>query len=81
MNLSRRALLRTLGLSSAFAAIQFPPRRSLGDLFFNGARGEAPTRPIRLDNNEDLYGPSPRAADAMLDALNAANRYRLRKQL
>jgi len=31
--------------------------------------------PIRLDSNENPYGPSPRVLDAMRNALNMANRY------
>ncbi|HYA22800.1 MAG TPA: histidinol-phosphate transaminase [Terriglobales bacterium] len=35
--------------------------------------------PIRLDSNENPYGPSPKVLEAMRDALNTANRYPFRQ--
>src|SRR6185503_15619820 len=66
MGISRRVLLRRIGAAAAGAAA-IP------------ALAEASTRPsgpIRLDRNENPYGPSPGAIAAMLDAVRtASNRY------
>jgi histidinol-phosphate aminotransferase len=71
MNLSRRAFARAAGAGAAAAV--FSPLVSLKPLFAvppSAAIGE-----IRLSANENPYGPSPTAFDAMRDALSKAWRY------
>jgi histidinol-phosphate aminotransferase len=76
MRISRRTLLRRLGgavgvgtaaslIDGASAAAT--PRWSSGHHRHDG--------PIRLNMNENAYGPSPRAAAAMRDSLGLVNRY------
>jgi histidinol-phosphate aminotransferase len=67
--ISRRHLLRRLGAGAAAAAAV----RSVAEL---PAAAAPPNGIIRLDRNENPYGPSPKAVAAMLDAAEtAANRY------
>jgi histidinol-phosphate aminotransferase len=42
---------------------------------YNGHRQEMPTEKIRLNSNENPYGPSPLARQAMVDAVVSSNRY------
>ncbi|MEA2166212.1 MAG: histidinol-phosphate aminotransferase [Thermoanaerobaculia bacterium] len=71
MNLSRRAFARTAGAGVAAAALS--PLVSLKPLFAvppPATKGE-----IRLSSNENPYGPSRAALDAMRDAFAKAWRY------
>lgn len=76
MQITRRGFLEVLGTGTAAAtALQLP-----------FAKGAAAARPaanavnsgasaIRLNSNENAYGPSPRVSAAIRDAVGAANRY------
>jgi len=71
-NLSRRNFARVVG-AAVGAALVLPK--------FGRAIAEARDRPrpgggfIQLDSNENPYGPSPRAMDAMTTAERVASRY------
>ncbi|HKS24513.1 MAG TPA: histidinol-phosphate transaminase [Thermoanaerobaculia bacterium] len=66
MTLSRRAFAQVLGAGAAAAALPFPR------LVF----AKTPTlSPVRLNANENPYGPSPAAIAAMRDALSLSSRY------
>jgi histidinol-phosphate aminotransferase len=70
MNLSRRAFARVLGAGAAAAVL--PPLVSVKPLF---AATSAPTDLIRLSANENPYGPSAAAIEAMRNAFAQAWRY------
>jgi histidinol-phosphate aminotransferase len=73
MLLSRRRFVHVAGgLASALAALPLRAEalRSIGE-----AHSEAANGPIRLDSNENPYGPSPKVLEAMRTALSTANRY------
>lgn len=68
MAISRRSLLRQIGVAAAGAAA-IP-------VLAEASMGVAPGGPIRLDRNENAYGPSAKAIAAMQDAVRtAASRY------
>lgn len=77
MTFSRRNFLRTLACSGSAAALapssfgQLAPQL----LTFEPPRLDQPEGPIRLNSNENAYGPSPSVAEAMRAALASANRY------
>jgi histidinol-phosphate aminotransferase len=64
------------GVASAFTALPLNVRilKSL-----ESAPEVAPDSPIRLDSNENPYGPSPKALEVMRNALAMANRYPFRE--
>jgi histidinol-phosphate aminotransferase len=78
---------------SRFFDLVSKPAREMGDYQPSPSQGQAasvsaiPQRLIRLDSNENPFGPSPRAIDAMRPALATANSYpdddctRLRRKL
>jgi histidinol-phosphate aminotransferase len=78
---------------SRFFDLVSKPAREMGDYQPSPPQGQAasvsaiPQRLIRLDSNENPFGPSPRAIDAMRPALATANCYpdddctRLRRKL
>jgi len=71
---SRRDFLRSLGLGAAAgAAVHWPP----GDIAAAVAPSRARTSDgfIRLDSNENVYGPSPKVAAAISTATGLVNRY------
>jgi histidinol-phosphate aminotransferase len=73
---SRRNFLRSLSLGAVTsAAVHWP----LGDLSaasaFEPVRTERPDRFIRLNSNENAYGPSPKVATAIRAATGMVNRY------
>jgi len=71
---SRRDFLRSLGLGAAVgAAVHWP----LGDIAAAVAPSRARTSDgfIRLDSNENVYGPSPKVAAAISTATGLVNRY------
>ena len=77
---SRRDFLRSLGIGAAAgAAVHWP----LGDISAASALKPSRTRQsdgfIRLDSNENAYGPSPKVADAIRFATGTVNRYPFRK--
>jgi histidinol-phosphate aminotransferase len=67
MSFSRRDLLRSI----AGGAVTGAALTSLEEF----ARARPPSTPIYLDQNENAYGPSPKAIEAMRAGLLAANRY------
>jgi histidinol-phosphate aminotransferase len=60
------------GLASALAAL---PLTAEALKSLNAVREATPDSPIRLDSNENPYGPSPKVLEAMRAALTMANRY------
>ncbi|HXN23072.1 MAG TPA: histidinol-phosphate transaminase [Candidatus Dormibacteraeota bacterium] len=90
MPISRRNLLRAIGLGAAataaipsLAELSFGNSRTLGnfgasatDLLNAGRAGSVPpSAPIILSRNENSYGPSEKVLAAMREALHMANRY------
>jgi len=76
MHLSRRNFLRTLGVSAAAgAATQLPLRAASFPAIFASTRARVPSGPIRLDANENTYGPSAKVLATMKDTLSLSNRY------
>jgi len=67
MTFSRRILLRRFAAGALTSAAITP----LDDY----PSASPPPRPIRLDKNENAYGPSPKATEAMRASLQLANRY------
>jgi histidinol-phosphate aminotransferase len=75
MSFSRRGFLQSLGAGAAASAIPaaFPA--------FSPSFGFEPVRPksqdgfIRLNSNENPYGPSPKVKEKLVEALAQANRY------
>jgi histidinol-phosphate aminotransferase len=72
MLLSRRRFFRMAGAASALTTL--PLRAEV-----LGSLGTMPTAtldfPVRLDSNENPYGPSPKVLEAMRGAVSTANRY------
>jgi histidinol-phosphate aminotransferase len=64
---------------SRFFDLVSKPAREMGEYSPSASRArpaqEAPPRLIKLDSNENPFGPSPRAIDAMRAALASANFY------
>ena len=75
MTISRRNFLRTLGAGAAAGAAVHPLRVLSSAAVFEPQRQQQPDGPIRLNSNENAYGPSPKAAAAMRAAMPLANRY------
>ena len=67
MSFSRRILLRCLA-AGALVGTAFPALNEPSD-------ADPPVGPIRLDKNENAYGPSPKAVEAMRASVDLANRY------
>jgi histidinol-phosphate aminotransferase len=72
---SRRSILRQVGISAA-ASVVIP---SLSGASLSAALpsliSALPAGPIRLDKNENAYGPSEKSISAMQTAMNLSNRY------
>ncbi len=80
MTSSRRNFLRSLSMGAAAgAAVRWPLRGIPPAYASEPARSAQPDRPIRLDSNENAYGPSPKVAEAIRSATGMANRYPFRK--
>src|SRR5436190_20016376 len=76
MQLSRRNFLCSVGLGTAAAtSVQWSLPAWSSTAAFEPARIKEPGGPIRLDNNENVYGPSRKTAAAIRAALGSANRY------
>src|SRR5215472_7735155 len=75
MDTTRRRLVFGIGAGTVAAAAA--PSFAAGYLDFGSqlASEKEVDRPIRLDRNENPYGPSPLAIAAMRDGLESANRY------
>jgi histidinol-phosphate aminotransferase len=77
---SRRAFVRTLGLSGAAVPtlVTARGREASAGLWAGAAQGAARVQPasiISLDSNENPNGPGLRALNAIRDALGLSNRY------
>jgi histidinol-phosphate aminotransferase len=74
---SRRNFLRRLVCAGSTAALLQSPLRGLtpSPASFEPARFDEPPGPIRLNSNENAYGPSSKAVAALRAALDSANRY------
>jgi histidinol-phosphate aminotransferase len=72
---SRRDFFR-LGLGAATAsAIQWPLTELSGACIFEPSRFQQDPRLVRLNSNENAYGPSAKVADAVKSAVGSSNRY------
>lgn len=79
MTSSRRDFLRSLGIGAAAgAAVHWPLGETAVAYASEAARAERSAF-IRLDSNENPYGPSPKVADAIRSALSQVNRYAFKK--
>ena len=75
MSISRRNMLRTLGIG-AVANVAFPAFASPWLPEFTGApTAKPPAGPIRLNRNENAYGASPLAIAALREGLTDIYRY------
>jgi histidinol-phosphate aminotransferase len=75
MAISRRNFFQQCA-GSVFAATTFPLRSGRSFALQSPSPRTSPSiRPIYLDNNENAYGPSEKAAEAMSDSLSLVNRY------
>jgi len=70
---SRRGFLHSLGAGAA-AGIAMP-WRSVGPILIEPLRTQQDGDFIRLNSNENAYGPSPKVAAAIQSAIAGANRY------
>jgi len=75
MPISRRKLLRQLGLSAVASAALPSLRHSSVPVASPLPTSSVPAGVIRLDRNENAYGPSDVSLAAMRSALNLSNRY------
>src|SRR5580765_4396909 len=71
MAISRRSMLRNLGMG-AFAGTAYPLFHAT---HLPQVMASMPGGPIRLDKNENPYGPSEAAVVAMREGLGRSNRY------
>ena len=77
MTLDRRHLLKQLGLGIAAGSI-LVPERAVADSAQHASHARPPLEhrgPIRLDRNENAYGPSRKAVAAIQEAASHASRY------
>jgi histidinol-phosphate aminotransferase len=74
MLFSRRNFLRTLGTTMAAGAATTLPVDA-APLLFKSTRARQPGGPVRLNSNENAYGPSPKVIATMRDTLSLSNRY------
>ncbi len=80
MTSSRRDFLRSLGIGAAAgAAVQWPLGEIPAAYASEAARSAGSAGFIRLDSNENAYGPSPKVANAVRSALGLVNRYAFKK--
>ncbi len=75
MQISRRYLLRRLGAGAATSAAISPIQGLCFSEVWPRSRAGLPAGPIRLDRNENAYGPSERAIAAIWEERAFANRY------
>lgn len=71
-SLSRRRFTQLMGASAAYAVTR--PGNSIAASVAGGP-GAEPARMVRLNSNENPYGPSPRAIQAMSKAFHLSWRY------
>ena len=73
---SRRGFLRSLGAGCATSiAVQWPLTPISRASTFEPSRLEKDNSLIRLNSNENAYGPSTRVANAIKSSIGSANRY------
>ena len=75
MPLSRRGFLRSATIAAAASAILELPALAVPLQVEAAHRGDIPPNAIKLSNNENAYGPSPRSLAAMQTAVAEGNRY------
>src|SRR5437867_13451658 len=77
MPFSRRSFFQALGIGAILRSSNSQPL--LPDLragsWFEAPQLAGQSDLIRLDRNENPYGPSPKVADAIRSAVSASNRY------
>lgn len=71
-SISRRRFAHLIGAGAAYAVAQ---RASLTGTSLRAAESTLASGPVRLNSNENPYGPSPLALKAMTDAFSVAWRY------
>jgi histidinol-phosphate aminotransferase len=71
-NLSRRSWLQRSAMAAAIIPVS---RWYQPDPYTSKAGSPFPASIIRLNSNENAYGPSQAAREAVMDSLNEANRY------
>ena len=71
MSSSRRDFLKIIGISAAAGV----PTASLSIVAAAEASAQNSVGPIRLDNNEDAYGPSEKVVEAIRSAASDASRF------
>jgi histidinol-phosphate aminotransferase len=75
-SLSRRGFVQILGTSAAAVALRFPASLAAATpATANASAKTAAGELVRLSSNENPYGPSPAAFDAMREAFGLAWRY------
>src|SRR5438552_9570671 len=73
---SRRGFLRSLGAGTAAGiALHWPLTGTPRTAPFELSRHKQDDAFIRLNSNENVYGPSTRVADAIKSSSGSANRY------
>ena len=73
---SRRFFFRALGISAAVGtAVQLPTASLVNAAVFKPARTKDSDRFVRLNDNENAYGPSATTAAAIRSASSSVNRY------
>lgn len=75
MQLSRRGFLRSASIAAAASAVLELPALAAPLQVEAAHRGDIPPGAIKLSNNENAYGPSPRTLAAMQTAIVEGNRY------
>jgi histidinol-phosphate aminotransferase len=78
MSLNRRNLLKQLGAGIAASSVLAPQRASAVDLSESASDSKASPlhrEPIRLDRNENAYGPSQKAIAAIQEAAKGSSHY------
>jgi len=72
---SRRDFLRSLGAGTAAGVMHWPLTDHLRAARFEPSRPGQDDGLIRLNSNENAYGPSPKVAEVMKSSIGSANRY------
>lgn len=75
MLFSRRNFLRVAGGGVAAGVVTRLPLHATTFRSLKPVAARTLVGPVRLDSNENAYGPSQKVLDALSSALNAANRY------
>jgi histidinol-phosphate aminotransferase len=75
MQLSRRGFLRSASIAAAASAVLELPSLAAPLQVEAAHRGDIPATAIKLSNNENAYGPSPKSMAAMQTAVAEGNRY------